>query len=104
MSVQKLKHLLLATESRRWARILDCLVVLLGAWAAGIIYFMLDLEVDNDLIQISIWGVIISTPVIAYMMYRVTHIYKIERLAILVLVLSAAFALLVASVESAKGI
>jgi hypothetical protein len=104
MPIEKLKCLLLAPEEKSWARIIDSIVVLLGLLAAGVLYFMFSSKIESNLLKFSLWGVIITAPFISYMMFRVSNITKIERISILILVLSAAFALLVASVESTKNI
>ena len=104
MPIENLKRLLLAPEEKSWARIIDSVAVLLGLLAAGVLYFMFSSKIESNLLKYSFWGVIISTPFIAYTMFKLSNITKIERIAILILVLSAAFALLVASVESTKNI
>lgn len=99
MDKEKLKHLFFDTEERTWVRTIDALVVLFGAFAVGILFFVLPLKVDNRLLEFGFWGAILSMPVLAYVLYRDTNLSRLERIAILVLMLSLIFALMIVAFQ-----
>lgn len=96
--------LLLEPETKTWARVLDATLVLLATIFAAALFFFLPLEIDHLLLRTSFWGAILSTPVLAYALFRNATLLKIERLAFVVLVYSLTLALMMASFESSRSI
>jgi len=94
----------LQAESKSWVRITDAVITLLGATAIGIVYFVLPLEFDVQLLHYSFWLGLCCTPVVAHMLYQPTNLNRLQRIAVLGLVLTAVLALMIAAVESSKNI
>ena len=97
MNKEKLKAVLFKPEDKPWIRVLDAVAVSLGAFGICVLFFILPLSIESTLLKFSFYGAILSIPILAYTLYRKTNLSKIERIAILLLVLSTAFALMVAT-------
>ena len=104
MSKEKLKKLLCEPEKRVWVRRIDAMVTLLGTFSIGIIFFVLPLKTGNRLLEFSFWIAFLSAPILSFTLLRKTDLSKIERIAVILLILSLIFALMIASFESAKNI
>ena len=102
MTIDQLKLKLLSPERRVWIRVVESFFALVPAWTSivGLAFFEEPTEIY--ILKIASWGSIISSPFLAFLMYRDSDLSKLERLAILVLLLSAALALLVGHIESGR--
>lgn len=103
MSKEKLKALFLKPEDKTWVRVADTTAVLLGTFGVGVLFFVLPLNIESTLLKMSFWCAILSMPVLAHALYRNTNLSRMERLALLALVLSSVIALMVASFEVSKN-
>ncbi len=100
MNMSAFKEKILSPERKAWVRIVEGFLTLLPAWTSIILVIEAKGPIEIELLKYSYWGSVISCPIIAFLMYRKSDIKKIERLAIIALMVSASFAILVASIES----
>jgi len=87
-------------ERKAWVRKLDAIVTLMAP--AGIIgvLFVASIKIEIPLLKGAFYGALACTPIVAYTLYRETNLSRIERIAILSLVLCLSIALMVATLES----
>ena len=97
MSLALFKEKLLTPEAKKWIRVLESFFALLPAWTCIILFIVIRLPIDNHLLKISYLGSLLASPFIAYLMYRNSDLLKIERLAILIIMVAVSCAILVAS-------
>lgn len=79
-------------ERKRWVRIVDAVMVLLAAIGIGAALFYAPVTIEPAVLQYAFWGALVSLPFVAWMLYRETTINRVERIAILLLVLALGFA------------
>ena len=100
---RSLHQALTGPEDKAWVRAVDALITLAVAVGIAVSYFMLRSGFDVTLLHYAFIGACVSLPLVALTLYRVSEISRPERIAILVLVLTAATALLVAVVEAGRS-
>ena len=89
-------------ESKTWIRVVDALMVLSLPLALAVAWFLFRVRPEPPLLQAAFAGTVVSAPVVAYCLYRESDLTRIERIAILALVLCLGFALLVATLEAGQ--
>lgn len=100
MGIELLKEQFLTPQRKIWVRVVESFFALLPAWTSIILHFSLKAPVDIYLLKLAYWSSILACPFIAFLMYRNSDLTKIERLAILGIMISASFAIMVASIEN----
>ncbi len=94
MEIQSRLTVAFGPERKRWVRIVDALLVLGVAIGIGAMALFAPVTIEPATLRYACVGVGVSLPLIAWMLYRETTINRIERIAILLLVVAAGFALL----------
>ncbi len=89
-------------ETRRWIRCVDAVMVLLVSLGIAGVLFLYRIEIELRLLKTVFYGSLICTPIISFMLYRESNLNRLERIAIIGLVLCLGLALLIASIESAR--
>ncbi len=97
MSLTLFKEKLFVPEDKKWVRVLESFMALLPAWTCITLFIGIKLPIDNRLLKLSYWGSLLASPFIAYLMYRNSDLFKIERLAILIIMVAVSLSILVAS-------
>ena len=92
--VKKIFDALTGPEHKSWVRIVDAILTLGCAFAIAVIYFGYAPDFDYRLQHYLFYASMFCLVVIAGMFYRRSDISRLERIAILLLVLTVAFALL----------
>jgi flagellar biosynthesis protein FliQ len=85
-------------ERKTWIRTLDAIVVLMApACIAGAIFVF---QIEIPLLKAAFFGGLVCTPIVAWTLYRESNLSRLERIALLLLVLCLSLALMVAAIES----
>jgi len=87
-------------ERKAWIRKIDALMVLMTPFGIAGALFVLPIEIEIPLLRGAFYGALVCTPIVAYTLYRETNLSRLERIAILGLVLCLMLALTVAGIES----
>jgi len=82
------KDYIFGTENKRWARILDCIILLLFIITLGALRISEPNVFQDLLLSYGFWGTIITAPILMYMVVRVSDLNRTERLAIVIFVIS----------------
>ncbi len=88
-------------ERKTWIRTLDAIVVLMAPLGIAGALFVYRIEIEAPLLKSAFYGGLICTPIVAYSLYRESDLSRLERVALLGLVLS--LALMVAAIESKQA-
>ncbi len=95
---------MLKPEHKKWVRCIDALLTLLTATGIGIVYFVLPLKIEIPLLKTGFYIAMITLPIVAWMLYRPSDISRLERIAIVLLVLCALLTLMIAAIETSNVI
>lgn len=101
MEIQSKLATALGPECKRWVRIVDAMLVLFVAIGIGAIALFAPVTIEPTLLRYVFVGVSVSLPLIAWMLYRETTINRIERIAILLLIMLTGFTLLHTGMQQA---
>lgn len=100
MDTELLKEKFLRPQRKAWVRVVESFFALLPAWTSIILLIELKAPTDIYLLKLAYWSSMLSCPFIAFLMFRNSDLTKIERLAILGIMMSASLAILLASIET----
>ena len=90
---------LLQPQNRPWVRKIDALVVLLFGVAMLALLFAMPTESAPFLFRFGHYAALAVTPVLTVLLWRESDLNRLERLALLILMLAAGLALMVAAIE-----
>ncbi|MCP4391411.1 MAG: hypothetical protein GY802_24170 [Gammaproteobacteria bacterium] len=90
-------------ERKAWIRTLDAIVVLMAPLGIAGALFVYRIEIEALLLKGAFYGGLICTPIVAYSLYRESDMSRLERIALLGLVLCLSLALMVAAIESMQA-
>lgn len=93
----------LGPERRGWVRTLDAAFVMLVPLGLAGALLLYPVDIDTPLLRGALYGGIACTPVVAWSLYRQTGLTRIERIAILGVVLCMSLALMIAATEAARS-
>lgn len=89
-------------ERKAWVRKLDAFFILLMPLGlAGWLFFSPN-TIEAPLLNGAFYGSLACTPIVAWAMYRETRLSRLERIALLGLVLCLGLALMVAIIEAGR--
>ncbi|MDH3761706.1 MAG: hypothetical protein OEU50_12045 [Gammaproteobacteria bacterium] len=89
-------------ERKAWIRTLDGIAVLMAPVGIAGAVFVFQIEIEIALLKGAFYGGLVCTPIVAWTLYRETNLSRLERIALLVLVLCLSLALMVAAIESTQ--
>ena len=92
----------LGAETRAWVRTIDALMVLMASLGLAGAIFLYPIKLEIPLLKAAFYGALACTPAVAYLLFRESDLGRLERIAILGLVLCLGLALMIAAVEAAR--
>lgn len=90
-------------ERKAWIRTLDAIVVLMAPLGIAGALFVFPIKIEIPLLKWAFYGGLLCIPIVAWTLYRESSLSRLERIALLVLVLCFSLALTVAAIESRQG-
>lgn len=89
------------TERRGWIRAIDAILVLLMPLGLAGALFLNPVETNIPLLRNAFFGGLLCAPVVAWSLFRESGLNRIERIAILAVVLVMTLALMITALEAA---
>ncbi len=89
-------------ETRAWVRTIDAIMVLLLPLGLAGALFLYPIKLEIPLLRMALYIALVCLPVVAFLLYRESDLGRLERIAILGLVLSVGLALMIAAIEAAR--